>query len=94
MSLAPHVTPEEVRANIVEEFYVQPAGLPLVLCVLTLRNGFLVTGTAACASFAAFDPDLGRRTARQYAFDQVWELMGYERRQRLFEEAREAPWDH
>ena len=55
----------------------------LTFCVLSLRNGFTVTGESACASPENFDADLGRKIARQNAVAKVWPLMGYELRSKL-----------
>lgn len=55
----------------------------LTFCVLVLRNGFTVTGESACVSPENFDPDLGRKIARQHAVDKVWMLEGYLLRERL-----------
>ncbi len=55
----------------------------LTVCVLTLRNGFLVTGESSCVSAANFDEELGRKIARDNAKDKVWELEGYALRERL-----------
>ena len=56
----------------------------LTFCVLVLRNGFTVVGKSACASPENFDTDLGRKIARADAVNQVWPLMGYNLKQRLF----------
>lgn len=55
----------------------------LTFCVLVLRNGFTVTGESACASPENFDPEIGRKVARQNAVAKVWPLMGYELKGRL-----------
>jgi hypothetical protein len=55
----------------------------LTFCVLTLRNGFTVTGESACASPENFDAEIGRKIARQNAVAKVWPLLGYELRTRL-----------
>ena len=63
-----------------------PGGTPLSLltfCVLTLQNGFTVTGESACASPENFDAGVGRRIARQNAVQKIWPLMGYELRSKL-----------
>jgi hypothetical protein len=52
-------------------------------CVLTMRNGFTITGQSACASPENYDEDIGRRVARGDAIRQIWPLMGYELRSRL-----------
>lgn len=58
--------------------------LPLLtFCVLVLKNGFTVTGESACASPENFDPEIGRKIARQNAEQKIWPLMGYELKERL-----------
>jgi hypothetical protein len=59
----------------------------LTFCVLTLRNGFTVTGESACASPENFDAEVGRKVARANAVNKIWPLMGYELRSRLHEAA-------
>lgn len=61
----------------------------LTLCVLQLKNGFLVTGDATCVSEENFDEALGRKLARQNALDKVWMLEGYLLKQKLYETTRE-----
>ena len=55
----------------------------LTFCVLVLRNGFTVTGEAACASPENFDAEIGRKIARENAIEKVWPLVGYELRTKL-----------
>lgn len=58
----------------------------LTFCVLTLENGFTVTGESACASPENFDAEIGRKIARDNAINKVWMLEGYLLKQRLHEE--------
>ncbi len=60
----------------------------LTFCVLTLRNGFTVTGESACASPENFDAAIGRKIARQHAVDKIWPLLGYELRTKLAGQAQ------
>lgn len=60
----------------------------LTFCVLTLRNGFTVTGESACASPENFDAEIGCKIARQNAVQKIWPLMGYELRQKLSEASK------
>lgn len=62
----------------------------LTFCVLVLRNGFTVTGESACASPENFDAELGRKIARENAINKLWPLLGYELKQRLFEESQKG----
>ena len=55
----------------------------LTFCVLTLRNGFTVTGESACASPENFDAEVGRKIARANAVNKIWPLMGYALKQQL-----------
>lgn len=55
----------------------------LTFCVLTLRNGFTVTGESACASPENFNAEIGRCIARENAVAKIWPLMGYELRSKL-----------
>lgn len=65
-----------------------PAALAcLSICVLTLRNGFTVTGESACASPENFDAELGRKIAYRNARDKIWALEGYVLRTQLHAKA-------
>ena len=55
----------------------------LTFCVLVLKNGFTVTGESACASPENFDPDLGRKIAKENAINKIWPLEGYLLKQAL-----------
>lgn len=57
----------------------------LTFCVLVLRNSFTVTGESACASPENFDPEIGRKIARENAVNKIWMLEGYLLKQRLSE---------
>lgn len=60
----------------------------LTFCVLTLRNGFTVTGESACVSPENFDAEIGRKVARQNAVQKIWPLLGYALKDRLHTEAQ------
>ena len=55
----------------------------LTFCVITMRNGFTVTGESACASPENFDAQIGREVARKAAVLKVWPLMGFRLRDNL-----------
>ena len=55
----------------------------LTFCVMTLKNGFTVVGKSASASFENFNPEIGKRIAREDATRQIWVLLGYQLRDRL-----------
>ena len=95
---APRITPADVEANIVGELYINAAEAAkingffpgcndplhlLTFCVLTLRNGFTVTGESACVSRENFDAEVGHKIARANAVQKIWPLLGYELRSKL-----------
>jgi hypothetical protein len=82
---APRLTPDLIDATIVGDAYVQPSNTSLTICVLFLRNGFTVVGESASASLENFDPEIGRKIAKDKAREKIWQLEGYLLRQRLFE---------
>jgi len=80
---APRLKPSDIDAVIVgETFTVLPSGKVMV-CELTLRNGFTVRGEAATVSKANFDHEIGQKISRENARDKVWELEGYLLQQRV-----------
>lgn len=65
----------------------QPAAEPLTLlsiCILVMENGFTVIGKSAPASAENFNAELGRKFAYEDAIRQLWPLMGYGLRDRLY----------
>ena len=56
----------------------------VTICTMILRNGHKIVGVnEGPVSLANFDPEMGRKLARQKAIDQIWPLMGYELRSKL-----------
>ena len=84
---APKVSVNQVEAEIVDEYYRNagsavkaPHGSSLynvTLCILVLRNGFVIIGKSACVDSANFNEDVGRQLAREDAVKQVWPLLGF-----------------
>lgn len=70
------VTQEHLESIITDKQFHRLTGT-LTVCVLTLRNGFVVTGESACADPAIYDQEIGERFAYKNAFDKLWMLEGY-----------------
>jgi hypothetical protein len=83
---APHVTIERIKSLIADEQYYVFPGTTVTVCLLTLANGYSVTGVSAAASPSNFDEELGRKIARGKAENSIWPLEGYLLRQRFSEE--------
>jgi hypothetical protein len=60
----------------------------LTVCILTLTNGFLVSGESACAHPDNYDEQIGRDIAQENAREKIWMLEGYLLRQKLFEQGK------
>ena len=86
------VTPEMLEAQIAGQYFFNlgadalPPDVPewqrqslglLTLCMLVLRNGWVVVGKSSCVSPEVFDPEEGKRLAREDAVEQMWPLEGY-----------------
>ena len=85
---APRVTVDRVESRIVDETYtVLPSGKVMV-CELTLKNGFTVTGEAAVVSRENFNEGIGRRVSRERAKNKIWQLEGYLLQDRLHGDAQ------
>ena len=80
------VTLDALKENIAkEDFHVFP-GSQLTVCVLTLQNGFTVTGESACADPAMFNAEIGQKIARENAERKIWPLMGYALKEEMMKE--------
>lgn len=74
---APRLTPESIDAVIVDKtFTILPSGKVMV-CELTLSNGFTVRGDAAVVSKANFNQEIGELISFKNARNKIWELEGY-----------------
>ena len=63
-----------------------PSALDLLtFCVITLKNGFTVTGESACASPENFDAEIGKKIAYDNARGKIWLLEGYLLKEKLYQ---------
>lgn len=82
---APAVTVEMIDDAIVSEEFHTFHGKHMVCC-LTLKNGFTVTGEAAVVSPENFREDMGRRFSRARAREKVWGFEAYLLQEKLHQE--------
>ena len=86
---APRLTPKTIQDAIKKCSYHKLTDV-LTVCVLTLQNGFTVTGESACASPENYDKIIGEKIARENAVEKIWPLEGYLLKQRLFEGSQDG----
>lgn len=84
---APRLTPESIDSVITKKEFHKLTSV-LTICVLTLENGFTVTGESACASPNNYNQEIGEKIAFQNAREKIWMLEGYLLKQKLFEESK------
>uniref|UniRef100_A0AAU6VZV7 Uncharacterized protein n=1 Tax=Pseudomonas phage Arace01 TaxID=3138526 RepID=A0AAU6VZV7_9VIRU len=75
ITVAPRVTLQDVKDFIIGEHFIQHQ--TLTICVLTLANGFTVTGESACADLKNFNQEIGQRLAKENATNKIWPLLGF-----------------
>ncbi len=80
-----YILPRDVckRDNGVEVFDAPLPLQTLTFCILTLENGFTVTGESACVSPENFDAEIGKKIAYDNARNKVWMLEGYLLKEKL-----------
>lgn len=74
---AKRLTPADIDAVIQDEYYHVVPNTTMTLCVLTIRNGFKVTGESAAVSMENFDREIGEKIAKENARNKIWALEGY-----------------
>lgn len=82
-----YILPRDVckRDNGVEVFDAPLSLQTLTFCILTLENGFTVTGESACASPENFDAEIGKKIAYENAREKIWLLEGYLLKEKLYQ---------
>ncbi len=71
------VTKESIAEKVKSVEYFRPENSTLTIAVVTLENGYQVTGESACAHPDNFDEKLGQKIAYDNAINKVWPLEGY-----------------
>lgn len=60
-----------------------------MICELTFKNGFTVTGEAGVVDKENFVQEISERISYQRALDNIWPLLGYEMQTKLHEDLNE-----
>ena len=84
---APRLTPAHIDSVIKEIKYHVVPGTTATICSLILMNGYVVNGESAAASQANFNEAIGKEIAYNNARDKIWPLLGYQLRDKLYQES-------
>ena len=87
---APRLTPAHIDSVIKEIKYHVVPGTTTTICSLILVNKYVVNGESAAASQANFNEAIGKQIAYNNARDKIWPLLGYQLRDRLYQESINA----
>lgn len=60
----------------------------MTLCTIIMKNGFMFVGHSTPASPQNYNFDLGKKLAYDQAFKQIWPMMGFELRSKLYERSQ------
>lgn len=74
---------EDVLDRIAEDQYHLFPGTTVIVCCITLDNGFPVIGHSACVDPARFDVALGRRMAQQNAVQKALDYLAFLLREKM-----------
>ena len=78
------VNESKLKASIAKvDFFVHP-GSQLTICVVTMVNGYTVTGESACADPKMFNAEIGEKFAFAAAERKIWPLLGYALKDELY----------
>lgn len=88
-----YILPREVckRDNGVEIFDAPISLQTLTLCILSLKNGFTVTGESACVSLENFNAEMGKKLAYDNARNKIWMLEGYLLSELIYQRNQDDP---
>lgn len=83
---APRITQSDINNSVKEVQFYRFPGTTTTVCLVTLFNGFSVTGESSCASPENFDEEIGNGAALSNAKNKIWGLLGYSLVDKLYKE--------
>ena len=71
------LTEKDLEKEVAGEDYYQFPETTVTVCCLKLHNGMCLIGESACIDKCYFDPEVGKKVARENALDQLWKLLAF-----------------
>jgi hypothetical protein len=84
---APRLTPEHIDNMIKGITYTVLPSAKVMVCEITLLNGFTVHGEGSAVSKANFNEEIGREVSFKNAREKIWQLEGYLLQDKLYKES-------
>jgi hypothetical protein len=81
------VTNQSIDARIDKVEYHRIPNSTMTICVITMVNGFSVTGESACVDPNEYNKERGEEIAYENAFEKLWPLEGYLLKERLYQQS-------
>lgn len=80
------VTLDGILSKIKDKTFTKLPSGKVLICELTLENGFTVRGEAAVVHPKNFNQEIGEKISYENAVKQIWQLEGYLLQEKLFNE--------
>lgn len=74
-----------ITSKIRHTIYQRVEDSTTTLCLMYLKNGFLIVGKSACVDPSKFNQALGEKYAYEDAISKLWELEGYVLSTKIYE---------
>ena len=84
---APRLTPESIDNAIKNITYTMLPSGKVMVCEITVTNGFTVRGESSTVSKANFNEEIGRAISFKNAREKIWQLEGYLLQDKVYKEA-------
>lgn len=79
---------DQMRDEIADVRYMNVEDTTLTICVIILKNGYTVTGESSCIDPSKFNAEIGKKIAYDNAFNKLWGILGYVKKQQWFTETQ------
>lgn len=70
------VTKESIEKKIAKTDF-QKISEKITHCIITLENGFQVTGEVSCVDPKNYNQEIGEKISYENAFNKIWVIEGY-----------------
>ncbi|QGH74722.1 hypothetical protein DSS3PM1_00045 [Bacteriophage DSS3_PM1] len=87
MTTPNRLTPADIEAQVMFVDYHHFEETCVVVCCITLKNGYNTIGHAGCVDPENFDLEIGKKIAYENALNEIWQLEGYMLKEAMYQDA-------